>query len=147
MNSIVSIATVATGPQAIRPALAQGSLADVFAARVTTPKVAATVDRVAGAIDLPDAVHRYVRQRGLAPGDVRPASGEIGVELGDDVERDLLEGVAVGDAINEWHNDVQTREQGAIVFAESFQHPGALLRYDFDRLRDKDDGENQYDEG
>ena len=43
-------------PQAIRPALAQGSLADVFAARVTTPKVAATVDRVAGAIDLPDAV-------------------------------------------------------------------------------------------
>lgn len=52
---------------AIRPALPPGSLAEAFAARVTTPKVAATVDRIADAADLPAAVKRYLDAKGLPP--------------------------------------------------------------------------------
>ena len=108
-------------PQAIRPALAQGSLADVFAARVTTPKVAATVDRVAGAIDLPDAVHRYVRQRGLAPAlALQPAPALIGLdwsgfELHDQVAGDEI--LAVGVAL--WG----IAETGSLVFHSSPSSP------------------------
>lgn len=51
----------------IRPILASADLPEVFAARATTPKVAATVDRIGSAVDLPGAVRRYLDARGLRP--------------------------------------------------------------------------------
>ncbi|MBL8351805.1 MAG: LUD domain-containing protein [Burkholderiaceae bacterium] len=50
-----------------RPVLASADLVAEFAARLTTPKVAATVDRIASAAELPAAVRRYTEARGLPP--------------------------------------------------------------------------------
>lgn len=54
-------------PASTRPVLPAGSLADAFAARVTTPKVAATVDRIDATAQLPAAVRRHLERRGLPP--------------------------------------------------------------------------------
>ena len=48
-----------------RPALPTGSLAEAFIARVTSPKVAATAQRIESAAALPNAVAAYLRERGL----------------------------------------------------------------------------------
>ena len=52
-------------PDATRPALAPGALIDAFAARVTSPKVAATLDRIERVSDFPSAVRRYLEARHL----------------------------------------------------------------------------------
>lgn len=53
-------------PAATRPALAPGALTDAFAARVTSAKVAATLDRIERIDDFPSAVRRYLEARNLA---------------------------------------------------------------------------------
>lgn len=48
-----------------RPDLLAGSLTEAFVARVTSPKVAATAERIESAAALPEAVAAYLRERGL----------------------------------------------------------------------------------
>ena len=48
-----------------RPVLPPLPLREVFIAQVTTPKVAATVDHIESAAQLPQAVRRYLEPRGL----------------------------------------------------------------------------------
>ncbi len=52
-------------PVSTRPVLASGALTDAFAARVTSPKVAATLDAIDSLSDFPAAVRRYLAKRGL----------------------------------------------------------------------------------
>jgi L-lactate dehydrogenase complex protein LldG len=52
-------------PASTRPRLASGTLTDAFAARVTSAKVAATLDRIERVDDFPSAVRRYLEARGL----------------------------------------------------------------------------------
>lgn len=51
----------------IRPALPTGNLIEDFAARVVSPKVGATLDRVGTLEELPAAVARYLAEQGLPP--------------------------------------------------------------------------------
>lgn len=52
-------------PDAVRPALPGTDAAEAFAARVVSPKVGATLDRVEVLADLPAAVRRYLDSQGL----------------------------------------------------------------------------------
>jgi L-lactate dehydrogenase complex protein LldG len=103
---------------ATRPALASADLAAVFAARATTPKVAATVERIGRAAELPGAVRRYLDARGLRPAvTLQPAAALAaldwsGFELRAAVAHD--EPVAVG--VARWG----IAETGSLVF-----HSGA----------------------
>lgn len=53
------------GSDVTRPTLATGSPVDVFAARVTSPKVGASIDRIGCINELPAAVARYLDAKGL----------------------------------------------------------------------------------
>ncbi len=52
-------------PVAIRPDLPFADPVEAFAARVVSPHVSATLDRIAALADLPDAVSRYLAGHGL----------------------------------------------------------------------------------
>lgn len=52
-------------PDAVRPALPTPNPVEAFAARVVSPKVGATLDRVGRLADLPEAVRRYLDGHGL----------------------------------------------------------------------------------
>ncbi len=54
-------------PQQIRPRLPDRNLTDVFAERISAPKIGATVERVSGLAAFPGAVRAYLRQHSLAP--------------------------------------------------------------------------------
>lgn len=54
-------------PERVRPRLPGNDLVEAFVERVTSPKVGATLDRVAALAELPDAIRRYLDQQGLAP--------------------------------------------------------------------------------
>jgi L-lactate dehydrogenase complex protein LldG len=101
-----------------RPALAPLPLVELFAARVATPKVAATVDRIADAAELPAAVGRYLDVRSLPPTIALQPAADLqgldwaGFELHDGVAPD--ETVAVG--VARWG----IAETGSLVF-----HSGA----------------------
>lgn len=58
-------ASLLENPASIRPALAAGHLADVFANRAASPKVAATVERIDSAPGFPAAVAHYLGRHGL----------------------------------------------------------------------------------
>ena len=61
---------------AIRPGLLADDLVEAFIARLVTPKVAATAERIADASALPAAVARYLEARGLPAGvAVQPPAG------------------------------------------------------------------------
>ena len=106
---------------AIRPALPAGSLADAFVARVTTPKVAATVDRIGDAAGLPAAVKRYLDAKSLPPSvalqpaPVLRAMDWAGVECHDRVAPD--ERVVVG--VARWG----IAETGSLVFHSDAETP------------------------
>ena len=84
-----------------------------------------------GDLEINHAVHLQLR---VVTGDT---------DLAGDIHRDFFERMAVGHAVNERHNDVQTGQKGTVVFTKALQHPRTLLRNDLYGLRDKDDGENQ----
>lgn len=108
-------------PASTRPALLATSLVDAFVARVTTPKVAATVDRIARADELPAAVRRYLDARGLAPAiALQPAAALraldwTGFEVHDAVAPD--ETAAVG--LARWG----IAETGSLVFHSDAETP------------------------
>ena len=54
-------------PDAVRPALPVADPVEAFAARVVSPKVGATLDRVGTLANLPGAVRRYLDGHGLPP--------------------------------------------------------------------------------
>ena len=102
----------------IRPALLADGLVDAFIARVTSPKVAATAERIASASELPAAVGRYLETFGLpAVVALQPAAplqdlDWSGFELHDKVAPDEM--IAIG--VARWG----IAETGSLVF-----HSGA----------------------
>ena len=56
-------ATLLADLPSTRPRLLASSLAEAFIARVTSPKVAATAERIESTAALPEAVARYLRER------------------------------------------------------------------------------------
>ncbi|MFP5400930.1 MAG: lactate utilization protein C [Gammaproteobacteria bacterium] len=106
---------------AIRPALLAEDLVEAFVARLVTPKVAATAERIADAAGLPAAVARYLEARGLPavvalqPAAVLQALDWSGFELHDRVAPD--ETIAVGAA--RWG----IAETGSLVFHSDAETP------------------------
>jgi L-lactate dehydrogenase complex protein LldG len=104
-----------------RPILASADLPEVFAARATTPKVAATVERIGSASELPAAVRRYLDARGLRPAIALQPAAELkaldwsGFELRAVVAPD--EPVAVG--VARWG----IAETGSLVFHSGAETP------------------------
>lgn len=104
-----------------RPILASANLPEVFAAKAITPKVAATVDRIGSASDLPDAVRRYLAVYGLRPAIALQPAAELraldwtGFELHPSVAS--TEPVVVG--IARWG----IAETGSLVFHSSAETP------------------------
>jgi L-lactate dehydrogenase complex protein LldG len=104
-----------------RPVLASADLPAVFAARATTPKVAATVDRIGSASELPAAVRDYLEARGLRPAiALQPAAALraldwTGFELRASVAPD--EAVVVG--LARWG----IAETGSLVFHSGAETP------------------------
>ena len=54
------------------------------------------------------------------------------------VERNLLEGVAVGDAVDEGNDEVEARREHGVELAEALDHPRGLLGHDLDGLERKE---------
>lgn len=104
-----------------RPVLASADLPTVFAARATTPKVAATVDRIGSASELPAAVRDYLEARGLRPAIALQPAAELtaldwsGFELRASVAPD--EAVVVG--VARWG----IAETGSLVFHSGAETP------------------------
>ena len=102
----------------IRPPLLADGLVDAFIARVTSPKVAATAERIASAGELPAAVGRYLEAWGLPavlalqPAAPLQALDWSGFELHDRVAPDEM--IAIG--VARWG----IAETGSLVF-----HSGA----------------------
>ncbi|HRP23030.1 LUD domain-containing protein [Thauera sp.] len=106
---------------AIRPGLLADDLVEAFIARLLTPKVAATAERIADAAELPAAVARYLEARALPaaialqPAAVLQALDWSGFELHDRVAPD--ETLAVGFA--RWG----IAETGSLVFHSDAETP------------------------
>ena len=104
-----------------RPILAAADLPEVFAARATTPKVAATVERIGSASELPAAVRRHLAARGLRPAIALQPAAELraldwtGFELHASVAPD--EAVVVG--VARWG----IAETGSLVFHSGAETP------------------------
>lgn len=104
-----------------RPRLLAAELVDAFIARVTTPKVAATAERIAQDDELPAAVKRYLDARDLPPiVSVQPSAtlralDWSGLDTHDEVEPDNA--VAVG--IARWG----IAETGSLVFHSDSETP------------------------
>ncbi len=110
-------AALLDGSEATRPTLAAGSIVDVFAARATSPKVCASVDRLDRIEELPAAVKRYLDAKGLPheialqPADALTALDWSGFALHSALAPD--EPVGVGIAL--WG----IAETGSVVFHSS----------------------------
>lgn len=105
-----------------RPALGVGALAEVFAERITSPKVAATtLDRIARVAELPAAVGRYLDLRGLRRTITLQPAGELkaldwsGFALCEVLASDQ----AVGVGIARWG----IAETGSLVFHSGAETP------------------------
>jgi len=114
-------ATIAAAAKALigdlslgRPRLGEGSLPFLFERQVTSPKVAASLDKAASLADVPQAVDRYLATHGLArdialqPEPILTAMDWRGYRLHDEVKSDTP--VAVGKAL--WG----IAETGTLVF-------------------------------
>jgi L-lactate dehydrogenase complex protein LldG len=108
-------------PAAIRPPLSSDSLVDAFLARVTSPKVAATAERIGSANELPGVVRQYLETRklppvvALQPAAVLQAVDWSAFETRDQVAPDEI--VAVG--VARWG----IAETGSLVFHSDAETP------------------------
>ncbi len=84
-----------------------------------------------GDLEIQDAVHLQLR---VVLGDA---------DLARDVERDLAQIVAVGDAIDERDDEVEPRLEHREETPQPLDDEGVLLRHDADRARDDDDGDDE----
>jgi len=105
----------------IRPALGAGSLVEAFIARLTSPRVAASAERIATVAGFPAAVGAYLQARGLPPRIALQPEAQLralawaGLELHDEVAPD--EAVAVVCA--RWG----IAETGSLVFHSGADSP------------------------
>jgi L-lactate dehydrogenase complex protein LldG len=105
----------------IRPALPPGSLVDAFSNRLVSPKVSASVDRIARVEEFPAAVRRYLETNRLrAAIALQPAAALkrldwSGFELHDTLAPDE----AVGVGLARWG----IAETGSLVFHSSAETP------------------------
>ena len=105
-----------------RPALGVGALAEVFAERVTSPKVAATtLDRIARVAELPAAVGRYLDARSLRRAiTLQPAAELEALDWsGFELQAALAADDAVGVGIARWG----IAETGSLVFHSGAETP------------------------
>lgn len=104
-----------------RPVLASADLPEVFAARATTPKVAATVDRIGNAAELPGAVRRYLDANGLRPTiAVQPAAELRALDwTGFDLHASVAPDEAVAVGLARWG----IAETGSLVFHSGAETP------------------------
>lgn len=106
---------------AARPALAALPVIDVFSARLVSPKVAASMDRVAHVSELPAAVARYLDARGLAravalqPAEALRALDWQDIELHDAPAVDEVVGVGLANGA--------IAETGSLVFHSGAESP------------------------
>ena len=108
-------------PQVARPVLPAATTVESFMTRVAGPKVAATVDRVAGFAGLPAAVARYLSDRGLpATIAVQPTPSLTRLDW-------AASGLAIGNAVNESVGVGLARwgvaETGSLVFHSAADMP------------------------
>ncbi len=73
---------------------------------------------------------------------------QLSVVLGDanlarHIQRHFLQQVAIGDAVDERHHDIQARRQRGMEFTQTLDHPGVLLRHDLDSLDHEHDDDEQ----
>ena len=78
--------------------------------------------------------------------------GKLGVVAGDadlagNVQRHFFERVAVGDAVNERNQDVQTGGQRVVKSAEAFNDVNFLLRHDDKGFEAENYNDKQQDDG
>lgn len=101
-------------PDVIRPHLPNRSLADIFAERISAPKIGATVERVSGIAAFPEAVARYLGAHGLPPSAALQPSPELqALDWGTlDVHREMAPDEAAGIGIARWG----IAEGGSLVF-------------------------------
>jgi L-lactate dehydrogenase complex protein LldG len=101
-------------PEEIRPRLAEGDRVELFAERLRSPKVSATVERVAGLSALPEAVRRFLAAEGLPRAvALQPTAALLGLDWSGIALHDRIaadEPVAVG--LARWG----IAETGSLVF-------------------------------
>jgi L-lactate dehydrogenase complex protein LldG len=91
-------------PELIRPRLLNVGLVEVFAQRVVSPKVGATLERVGILGELPDAVRRYLMAQGLPISiSIQPAAELLGLDWS---------GIAIDVGLARWG----ITETGSLVF-------------------------------
>ena len=101
-------------PQLICPRLPNRPLVDIFAERISAPKIGATVERVDGMADFPRAVGRYLREQNLPPVAALQPSAELreldwtGIAL----HKSMTADEAAGIGIARWG----IAETGSLVF-------------------------------
>lgn len=106
---------------AVRPELPAGALVDAFIARVTSPKVAATAERIKDVNELPAAVRRYLDLHKLPPSvALQPAAvlknlSWQGLETRGEVAADDIVGVGIA----RWG----IAETGSLVFHSNPETP------------------------
>ncbi|MGD9870951.1 MAG: lactate utilization protein C [Thauera sp.] len=106
---------------AIRPELPAGALVDAFIARVTSPKVAATAERIKDITELPAAVRRYLDAHDLPPHvALQPAAvledlDWVALETRDGVKPDDVVGIGIA----RWG----IAETGSLVFHSGPETP------------------------
>lgn len=119
-------AALLESPGLIRPQLPTTNLVDLFAERVTSPKVSATLDRLTDLADLPHAVERYLVAQDLPPAvAVQPHPELLALNWGNVAIRNALPddgGVAVG--LARWG----IAETGSLVFHAG---PDTPILYNF----------------
>ncbi|MBV9654867.1 MAG: LUD domain-containing protein [Acetobacteraceae bacterium] len=101
-------------PELIRPRLPNRSLTDVFAERISAPKIGATVERVPRLADFPRAVDRYLRENGLPQAAALQPAPEL-LELdwaGIELHKGMAADQAAGIGIARWG----VAETGSLVF-------------------------------
>jgi len=106
---------------AARPALDGMVPIDIFAARVSSPKVAASLDRIGDLAELPTAVERYLQSKGLPRNVALQPAAELqaldwhGIALHDAPEVDECVGVGIARA--------GIAETGSLVFESGPETP------------------------
>jgi L-lactate dehydrogenase complex protein LldG len=101
-------------PEAIRPRLPAGDVVELFAERVASAKVSATLDRVASLEALPEAVRRHLAAQALPPVvALQPTAALQGLDWrGIEIRASLSADEAVGVGLARWG----IAETGSLVF-------------------------------
>jgi L-lactate dehydrogenase complex protein LldG len=119
-------AALLEAPEAIRPRLPAGDRVALFAERVVSPKVSATLDRVARLEELPEAVRRHLAAQDLPPAvALQPTAALQGLDWrGIETHTSMAADEAVGVGLARWG----IAETGSLVFHSG---PGTPILFNF----------------